>query len=337
MEKRPIEQWLRRTVMSETGHSILFAAGCFALSAGALALTVAIAFVAVWIGLQGVFQLGIGPRLEGRAWIGVMGALLLVLFLFRGNARSTRRHLDSASKDESSAQRDAELQPGRLPALGSLLAYPGAGSLGALDFLYTGPRLFMMGWSHLCRAWRLQRIEVTACASVVAVLLSRRERCQLRELLRHEDVNQPLRQLAQLRELGGVIFFRNPPQGFTLRSSWRYALTVELGEFRQELERPITSPGDRRGGTIDEQVLGVPPNASPGEAERAYHRHIEAATDAGAIGADPDLQRIAADHARAVRSAYDEFLARHAAGKEGLARGSVERSVEQLWEQHRRK
>jgi hypothetical protein len=164
-------------------------------------------------------------------------------------------------------------------------------------------------------------------------LLSRRERCQLRELLRHEDVSQPLRQLAHLRELGGVIFFRNPPHGFSLRSSWRYALTVELGESRQDLERAIVPEGNKKAGTIDEQVLGVPPNASPGEAERAYHRHIEAATDTVAVGADPDLQRIAADHARAVRAAYDEFMARHAAGKEGLKRGSVE----QLWEQHRGK
>jgi hypothetical protein len=333
MEKRRIEQWLRRTVASEMGHSLLFAAGCFALSAGVLALTTAMTLIAVWFVLDGAVQLGIGSRLEGRPWLAMVGALVVVVLLFRGNARSTRRHLDSTAIDEGREQQGAEVEPGRLPAWGSLLAYPGTGSLGPLDFVYTGPRLFMIGWSHLCRAWRLRRIDIAACAPVVAVMLSRRERCQLRELLRHEEVNQPLRQLAQLRELGGVIFFRNPPHGFSLRSSWRHALSLKWGESGQDVEQPITHPGTRRVGTLDEQVLGVPPNASPGEAERAYHRHIEAATDAVAIGADPDLQRIAADHARAVRSAYDEFMARHSKGKEGLAGGTVE----QLWEQHRRK
>jgi hypothetical protein len=331
MEKERIERWLRRTMVSEVAHSVLFAAACFTLSAVVLGVTLAVACAAVWFLLHGAAQLGIGISPMLRPWIGLAVALLLLALLFRSNARATRRY-SSSQADKIDGPRGDGIEPQQFPVWGTLLAYPGTGSLGAVDLLFTGPRLAMIGWSHLHRARRLRGIELDACAAVVLAMLPRRRRCQLLELLRHQDIGQPLRQLAQLRDLGGVIFFRNPPHGFALRGSWRQSLAAALAGSWEDAEPPVAASIGGKGASIAEQILGVMPDASPAEVERAYHCRIEEATDPAVVGADPDLHRIASDHARAVRSAYDEFMARHRVGKPDLNA----RSVERVWEQHRR-
>jgi hypothetical protein len=333
MEKRRIERWLRRKVASEMGHSILFAAGCFAVGAVVLVLTFAITYVAIWFILDAAAFLGLGASPQVRVWIGCGGALFLVALLFWSNGRATRRHSESTAEGQDSEPGAQGTDSRQFPVWGSLLAYPGVGTLGVLDGLCTGPRLAIIGLSHLRRAWRLRGIDVAACGSVVAALLPCRARAQLRDLLRHPDVGQPLRQLAQLRDLEGIIFYRNAPYGFSLRSSWRQALTAELVGSFDDWDQPVPATMPGRGASIAEQVLGVSPGASPTEVETAYRRQIQSATDVAVERADPDLQRIASEHARAVRAAYDEFMARHAKAKEGLKRVSVG----QVWDQHRRK
>lgn len=331
MEKRHIERWLFRKVASEMGHSVLFAAGCFALSAVVLLLTFAIAYVAVRIVLDGSALFGFGASPKVRVWIGCGGALLLVGLLFWSNGRATRRHSKSTAEDKDPGAQATESR--RFPVWGSLLAYPGVGTLGVMDGLCTGPRLAIIGWSHLRRAWRLREIDVAVCSSVVAVLLPRRTRCHLRDLLRSPDVAQPLRQLTQLRELEGIIFYRNAPYGFSLRGSWRQALTAARVGDSEDWEHPVPATTPARGASIAEQVLGVSPGATPTEVGIAYRRQMASVTDVSVEGADPDLERIASEHARAVRAAYDEFMARHAKGKEGWKR----ESVGQVWDQHRSK
>jgi hypothetical protein len=329
MEVERIRMWLARTVWGEVAQGIVSALGLFGLSVAVLVVLLGLVWAGWMVLLDALVHHGLGWNVGTRSLAALLAGLSVVGLLFWGNWRAARRHAQAARKEVGSRTEGSEgVEVARRgETVEALVAYPGAGTAALLDVMYTGPRLWLIGWSHLSRAWRLRRLDVEGCARVLGVMAKRRSRCQLQHLLREPGIREPLRRLAELWDAGGVLFFQNPPHGFALRERWRHGLMVAGWEGTEEAEQPSVVAG-----RVSEQVLGVGPDATLDEVQRAYERQARELTVDRGGRMVPELDRAVVDQMRVIRGADEEFMRRHGAGgSKGAGLGSVER----VWEGQR--
>jgi hypothetical protein len=328
MANRPVIIWLKSTAASEAAHSVLFALGCFVLGGIWIGLTVVGAYALFWVSFAIAPGAGSVPVIL-LSVPAIVGAIALVALLFWGNARASRQASAAALRRPEGMVPEIDQEQGGAETRGSLLAYPGAAAGGPMNMLYTGPRLVATAWSHLRRAVRLSRLDHSACAQILEVMLRRTTRVQLNELFWRTELENPIEPLAQLRDLGGILILRRRPGGVILRQEWRAALESLTQPVEPYHPGPaaIDKPGPDTVGAA--AVLGLPRTASFEEVESGYRRRLRVVVPRKVP--DPELRELAEEQLGAIRSAYEAFLAQHKPDPEE----TPSRSVEKVWESHR--
>src|SRR6185295_18510273 len=92
------------------------------------------------------------------------------------------------------------------------------------ELVFVGPQ-FIHGSLELFRTGaQWAKMDVEACARVIALLLSRDRRVPLAEISGRLGMLDPMKIVAQLDLLDGVVFLRSPPAGLSLTSDLREEL-----------------------------------------------------------------------------------------------------------------
>lgn len=91
------------------------------------------------------------------------------------------------------------------------------------------PQLMWAGWQDLRRARRLRQLDITACATIISMMLGKTKKVSFEEILAaypHLDVSGLA---AQLLELDGVVLLREEPPGLTLTADLRHDFLAGCG------------------------------------------------------------------------------------------------------------
>lgn len=336
MQQASLQHWLRKKAASETATGALFTAGCLVLGGIVLVITYFLTYAIVWFGfnfgVSGFSELIFNHRLHlPHAGI-VAVSLAFLALLFWANQRISREYLDSYPRRDCATPLAG--LTGLTGSLISLLAYPGASTRMITDLLLTGPRLVMIAWSNAGKSSRLTRMDIEACARVLAVLQQEAGRVSFAELTSAARLANPEVIFRQLRDLDGVVFLREEPIGLSLTSELREELVGLSGQIPQPLPARVveTKPLNLPPGTIH-TLLGVPAGASPEEIDVAYRNWLAqtCVRQAASVESAARKQQFE-EQIKAVNAAYEAFLAKHKSGETEVRNDKVEG----VWEQFKR-
>lgn len=335
-----VQRWLRRRARRDAAGNV--AVVFLALAAGAVVLTVTFFFTyaLVWFAFRFavssvseiLLNRPVRPSHAMILWIcsGILG------LLFIGNARTSREDLGTRPRQNYTA---SPSQLGFLGPLGVLLAYPGASSRLIADLLFTGPRCVVAAWRASQKAARLLRLDVESCACVLAVLAERDGHLSREELAEQSGARNAGRAFEQLRDIEGVVFLDLGLPGLSLTADLRQ----ELRALGPGAHRPARSGDSFSQEPTLCELLGVAPDASPEEIEVAYDAWIrQTPADRGGRRSSGPEARLE-EQARAVRAAYEAFLASRRAADAAEPEETTTpeaaqetENVEGLWRQYQR-
>lgn len=159
----------------------------------------------------------------------------LIALLFAASRLTGRRHLDELCVETGSDLGDKVMRrahrPMRACAMSALEPLPAsfAGKVGAA-ILLGGPRLVAAAFRLLARALRLLRMDVHACARVIALVYGRGERVPFEDIARAIAEANLVKVLAQLADIEGVMFHASEPAGISLTDRLRGEIEGAAGQ-----------------------------------------------------------------------------------------------------------
>lgn len=225
-----VEAWLTRKVARESALSLLGSAGLFLASALVLLISFWVVYCFLWfIGFQFRHWISIPHAVR----VGV--ALLVLVLLFIGNARTDQEYLSEYSLTPGTAS--DEIVVFYLPTVGTVsnlnpLApdYTRNAVKMIVDISFSGPRLAAAALRAARKARRLRQMDVPHATEVLAVLLSARGKVSFSELLPQIGKHDPTRVFVPLHDIEGVVFLQSPPQGMSLTQELRAEFLASLRE-----------------------------------------------------------------------------------------------------------
>jgi hypothetical protein len=216
--KKPVslERWLSEKQKASTQLMALGAAGLFAASALTL-------FITYWV-LYILFALLFAQVMFDFA-VGLWAPFVGLAVLFGLHAIVRQQELEDY-KFEGGSRQTMALVAARATGMGMLALAAGPDtvmSFGklALSILLIGPATFSAGVRLVMRAWRVSRMNVEACAPLLATLYSADRKFPFEELVKLHPNQHPQESLPQLADLGGVIFRTSDPPGLSLSAELR--------------------------------------------------------------------------------------------------------------------
>lgn len=315
MELDLIKAWLRRKAFAEAAGNAL---GSLAALVGAF-VVIGFFLGATFLFLPGLlrgfgpFGRSLNPGTRNAPFSGtplILFSVIIVAGLFIGHEwrrRERRKRAAELAKVEPWA-RSMLMQ--REDVAVELLA----------DVLFAGPRLAYASAGMLRKSLRLLRLDVAMCSRVILVLLGRSSRFSFREICTVLPELNPTKVFPQLNDIVGIVFLSRDAGGLTLTQDLRAEI---LGALRRP---PIPAAGENLAAAEHDSVapvppiqkklppheaLGVDPEISLPELEKAYHRLMKENDPNRVSGLGPELEEIAQEKAEDIYEAYRALLEKH--------------------------
>jgi len=198
MNEQLVAQWLKRKARREIAMKALLAIG--ALGAGLLCLIVTfwVVYGVVWFGSHWFLDLSHAAL----RWV----SFAFIVLLFVGNARTSLEYLSQyRARDRTTVDR--------------AVASEVSNSAKAItNLLFIGPRFITWGVGGLWGAWRLFKVDVPSCSSVLALLMSAGEAVPSSKVAQQLPNIDMGKTTDQLHAIGGVLFLVGPPPALGLGS-----------------------------------------------------------------------------------------------------------------------
>ncbi len=226
---RAVESWLQERLVEEIRVGWLGAAGLLAAGFLVTWLSFWVIYAILWLAFHGWF-----PHL-----LRLLGAAVGTVFLFVGNARTDREHLEEYSFTTSAPdkRRVTLYVPGI--GLGSNINPTALDAFPALvqritNLLYTGPRLLNSGIRLYRKTQRLAKLDTGIIAWVLAALLNRSGRVPFAELVAQMPEHDPAAVFPPMRDLAGVVFSNEETPGLSLTAEYRGEMIEDLRAASKE-------------------------------------------------------------------------------------------------------
>ena len=227
MDYEHVIAWLTRKLRSDALLSAVVGIVAFVGGVVILALTWGLIYAVCFYSLCSVLGL--------NHWSYTLVPTIMIPLLFWGNATTSQEYLSEHSVTTGTASDKVVVF--YLPRIGMVsnvnpLAPDTVRTMVKMitDCLYFGPRVMTSAFRMLGKAIRFLRMDVSACAAVIAVLAEAGHRMSFQDIADSIDGLNPVSTFPQLHEIEGILFLSNAPAGLALETS----LKDELKRLSQE-------------------------------------------------------------------------------------------------------